>query len=412
MFVAMKHLITVGDVLMFMMPDLDIRLYRADEYVVRRTTEGVWREIVIREMIDPELNDDLAQIKPTLAPFTGGSGGTTGFPSASGTSRKFEPLYTRVTRAGEGKVCNVDREFRGTPVDLKGNDKFEVSPYMPLRWNAVNGEDYGTGLVEDAFGDIRSLDLTSAGLLDGIAMASEFRWGINTSGIAEIEDFRQSVNGDAVAMGKDDIEPLNFGNAQQISSILAVRQHQEQRLGRRFLMNSAVQPTGDRVTAKQVTILAEELEQALGGVLSMVNRDIMIPMIRRAVYVLAQEDKGIFPAEFGEIIKEIDGILKLRIRAGLELLQREADREKMLEWLAIAVQLPEQAQRVYKWEAIGRDLFLFSGLEPDGRVKTAEELAAEDQAAMQQQQALMAQEAAQQAAVRSVPQGGGEGEPQ
>lgn len=399
LFLAIKHLITVGDVLMIMLPDLDVRLQRIDEYVVKRTTEGVWREIIVREMIDPFLNPELDRVQPS---GTGPQGSAlTGFPRSAGSSRRFEPLFTRLTRKGEFDPVRMVMEFRGTNISLGGNT-FPVTPYMPLRWAAISGEDYGISLVEEQFGDIRSLDGMSAGLLDGIAMASEFRWAVNPAGITEIDDLRQSVNGDWVPAVGDDVSPMNFHNAAQIESVLRAKIHTENRLGRRFLMNSAVQPTGERVTAKQVTILAEELEQALGGVLSMVNRDIMIPLVRRSIFQLSQEDRGIFPKEFGEIIKDPTGVMKLRIRAGLELLQREADRERLLDWLQIAVQLPERAQKVYKWEAVGRRVLTASGIEPEGLVKSEEELAAEDAAELQQQQALMAQNAAQNMAINAA----------
>jgi hypothetical protein len=399
MFLALKHLIAIGDVLMFQLPNLDMRLYRFDQYVVKRTTEGVWRTIIIREMIDPELNPKLAKLNPTGQHRDSGEG----FPQSAGRSRKFEPLFTRVTRDGEGKPVKIEREFRGVKVKMK-KQTLKVSPYFPLRWNAVTGEDYGTSLVEDQFGDIRSLDGMSAGLLDGIAMASEFRWGVNPGGITEIEDLRQSVNGDWVATGRNDVEPLNFQNAQQIGAILTAVQHREGKIGSRFLKDTAVQPTGERVTARQITRVAEQLERALGGSLSMTNRDIMIPSIRSSIYILSESDRDIIPDEIGTMIAEPDGILKLHIRAGLELLQREAERERILEWLQIAGGLPEQAHRPVRWENVNRKIFVASGLDPvkDSLLKTTEELAAEDEAARQQQQALMAQQMASQAAIESV----------
>jgi hypothetical protein len=403
LFLAFKHLIVTGDVLLMMLPDLDIRLHRIDEYVVKRTTEGVWREIIIREMIDPSLNPELDAINPVSRREQASQ--LTGFPrTANVAKRTFEPLYTRFSREGEFEPVRMTREFRGAPVQLEGGNTFEVSPVMPIRWGALSGEDYGMSLVEEQFGDVRSLDGMSAGLLDGVAMAGEFRWGVNPSGITEIGDVRESVNGDWIAAAEQDIFPLSFANANQISAVLGVVTHRENRLGRRFLMNSAVQPSGERVTARQVTILAEELEQSLGGALSMLNREIMIPYVRRAIFQLADEQDGTFPSEFGDIIKDPKGILKLRIRAGLELLQREADRERMLEITREFAGLPPEAQRVIKWANWGRTLIIASGIEPEGLVKTEQEIAAEDEALLMQQKAALAEQAATQVAVDAAGQ--------
>lgn len=399
LFLALKHLITVGDILMVQLPNLDIRLHRIDEYVVKRTTEGVWREIIIREQIDPELNPELNRINPVGTP--GPQAGVLGFPQSSGSSRRYEPLFSRLTRAGEFEPVRMVREFRNQNVQMNGNT-FEVSAHFPLRWAALSGEDYGISLVEEQFGDIRSLDATSAGLIDGIAMASEYRWAVNPTGITEISDVRESVNGDWIAANDEDVKAMSFANAGQVLAMLQVREHGENRVGRRFLMNSAAQPTGDRVTAKIVTIIAEELEQALGGVLSMVNRDIMIPLVMRTIFQLAQEDQGIFPKEFGDIIKNPKGVVKLRIRAGLELLQREADRERLLEYIQIAVRLPPEAQRVHKWGKMTEKILIASGIDPEGLIKNDDELAAEDEAIRQEARAQSGQEAAQEMAINAA----------
>lgn len=397
LFLLFKHLITIGDVLVTMLPNLDIRLHRFDEYVVKRTTEGTWREIIIRQMIDPELQEQSIRDIPSAKQRQHQRG--KGFPQSS-SARTFEAIYDRMTRDGEDEVVNFAREFRGSMFD--DDKQFEVAAHMPLRWNAVSGEDYGTSLVEDAFGDVRSLDGLSAGLIDGVALNSEYRWGVNPAGITEIEDLRQSTNGDWVPAVDGDVFPMNFQHAAQVSATLEAVTHREQRLGRRFLMNSAAQPTGERVTARQVTIIAQELEQALGGVLSMVNRDIMIPIIRRSIWTLSQEESNVFPKEFGEFIKDRNSILKLRIRTGLELLQREAEQEKLDVLLERIARLPEQAQRVFIWPGIARRIVKNIGIEPKGIVKTDEQVRAEDAADLQQQQALMAQEAAQRAAIEAA----------
>lgn len=407
LFLAIKHLIVIGDVLMFQKKNLDLRLYRFDEYTVARTTEGEWREIIIREMIDPELNKTLDAIKQGSP---GSPSGIKGFPR-SNADRGFEPLFTRLTRDEDDGPIAVEREFRGTALTDAGIDDqetmFKVAAHFPLRWGAVSGEDYGVSLIEESFGDVRSLDGLSAALIDGAALNSEYRWGVNPGGITEIDDLRQSVNGDWVPAGQKDVYPLAFQNSAQISHTLAAVTHREERLGRRFLMNSVVQPRGERVTARQVTIIAQELEQALGGALSMINRDILIPLIIRSTTVLSEDESNVLPPAFGDIIKD-KGIVKLRVRAGLELLQREAEQERLDAWLERMANLPDAASEPIKWAGVQRRIMKNMGVESTGIVKTDEEIEAERQQAIAQQNALMAQQTAQQAAVASVRSGTGE----
>ena len=130
LFLVFKHLITIGDTLMVMLPNLDIRVHRFDEYVVKRTTEGTWREIVIRQMIDPELQDEEIRSITANRPTNSGSGAR-GFPQSSGASRSFEPIYDRLTRDGDDMLVEFSREFRGVKFDT--DRTFEVTAHMPLR---------------------------------------------------------------------------------------------------------------------------------------------------------------------------------------------------------------------------------------------------------------------------------------
>ena len=209
-------------------------------------------------------------------------------------------------------------------------------------------------------------------------------------------------DGDWIPAVKQDIFPLQFQNAAQVGMALQAKQAAATDMGRRFLMNAAIQTQGERVTERQVSILAQELEGQLGGVLSQAGREVQEPIIRRTIAVMAM--KKLIPEEVSKELTDSDGGLKLRIRAGLEILNREAEREKLKEAIQDMRNLPEQALRVFKFEAIAKDWWESMGLESEGRIKSADELAAEDKIAQQQQQAAMAQQLAGQAALLAAKQ--------
>ena len=372
-----QHLIAIGDCLIHMDDDFQFRIFRADQYVVRRKHEGQWMEILIEEWLNPEWYPELKRV-----PLTNQQTNST---QSMGNAENWEPLYTQVLRQPNGTIT-VTQQFRDVTV---GEKIHKVSPYAPVRWGALAGEPYGISLIEHIFGDIRAVDSLSKAELDGAALNAEYRWGVNPAGLTELQDMLNSINGDFVPSAKDDVFPLQFQNHAQVQATHASVVHREQMIGRRFLMNSAVQPQGERVTARQVTILAQELESMLGGVLSQAAREIQDPIIRRAIYILGT--KKIIPAEIGEQISKEGGYAKLHIRAGLEILNREAEREKLDAAIERMRNLPEQALRVFKWEEIARDWWQSMGLESDGRVKTAQELEQERAA---EERRLMAQQAA------------------
>jgi len=389
LFTAYQHLIVVGDCLLFEKNDYSFQVFRLDQYVVRRSPDGQWRELIVQEWVDPEYLPAELEGIPSSTANTG-----------VGPNGQYEAVYTQVLWNKTENRWDVKREFRGQSV---GEDSwYEVTPYFPLRWTAVAGEDYGRALVEDAFGDIRTLDALSKALIEGSILNAEYRWGVNPSGITEIRDWDESVNGDSIPAVEGDIFPIQAQNNAQVSATLQAVVVRENKLGRRFLMNSVVQPQGERVTARQVSIIAQELEQTLGGVLSMSSRDVQIPTVRRTIYQMSRDK--LLPPEIKDYIKDQNGILKLSVKAGLEALNREVENEKLMIVAEQIKNLPPEAQQVFIWPAWIEKWLTSFGLETVGLVKTQEQVMAEQQAAMQQQQAFSQQETAQEAALIAAEQ--------
>jgi hypothetical protein len=371
--------------------DFTFRLFRVDQYVLRRKHEGDWQELIIREAINPEWHPQLKNIPKKVDPGTS--------LASDGTAENWEPLFTQVVKQDDGSVV-VKQEFRDTKVH---EEKQAVSAYMPQRWSAIAGEAYGSSLIEEAFGDVRAIDALAKALLDGTLLNAEYRWGVNPAGLTELQDLLDSVNGDFVAAGPNDVFPLQFQNAAQVEASLKAVMHREQQLGRRFLMNSAIQPKGERVTARQVSILAQELEGQLGGVLSASAREVQEPILRRTIFLMGK--KNTVPTEVSEQIQKKGGLLKLRMRAGLEILNREAEREKLDAAIERMRNLPEAAQAVFKWTEIARDWWQSLGLETEGRIKTEEELELERQRRQQEQLAQQAALQGAQAGIAAAAQG-------
>jgi hypothetical protein len=386
---AYKHLIAVGDCLLHMDDDFNFRLFRADQYVVRRRHEGEWMEIIIQEAVIPEFHPELQGIAKKMVddPRTTTSGGN---------AEHWESLYTLIVKDPDTGRVTVRQEFRD--VRIGKEETFEISPYMPMRWQALAGEPYGISLVEDNFGDVRALDALSKALLDGALLNAEYRWGVNPAGLTELQDVLDSINGDFIPTAPGDVFPLQFQNAAQISATQASVVHREAMLGRRFLLESVVQPQGERVTRFQVQRVAQELEGRLGGILSQASREVQEPILRRVIHVMGR--KQMIQQRVAEEIQKQGGFVKMRIRAGLEILNREAERERLSEALQELAAMPPSFQRVFIMEELGRDWWASKGLETTGRVKTREQLQAEDAAAQQQAMAAQAADVASQVAVK------------
>ena len=144
-------------------------------------------------------------------------------------------------------------------------------------------------------------------------------------------------------------------------------------------------PTGERVTAFQVSRVVQELEGALGGLYSPIADMQQVPMVERLMYQM-RKDK-LLPA-LPEDAVEIEAV------TGLPALSREQDQYKLAQTLQVLGQFgPEVMGRINMGELVEL-FFRQSNIYHPGLVKSDEQLSAEAEAAQQQQQQMMAQQEA------------------
>lgn len=387
LYTAMQHCEVLGNVLMIANDNYSYSLIRVDNYVVTRRADGEWHEIIYREWVDPAAPPEILEGKMgAVAP---------GINYQYGQDKDLA-MYTRVKNDHKGG-CSIEREFRGQKID---EGVHPVCPYFPMRWTLVAGENYGRGLIEDNCGDVRALEVMAEALLDSIAANAEYRFGVNPAGLTELHDLQESTNGSFVPAAQADVFPIQLGNQAQVAMAQNCVTLKEQTLGHVFLMNSAIQPQGERVTATQVRILASEIEQALGGSgLGDQSRDVITPATRYLMYrmltdgLLVSEDDELTDSLLDELTKP-DGILGIKVKTGLEVLNREIENERMRGIMETCVRLPEAAQQAMVWPGILNRWIASEGVEPSGLVLSVQEVQAQQQIAQQQ---AMQQAAAQQA---------------
>lgn len=379
LFTSFQHLQVLGNVVLYVNDNYNLSTYRIDNTVIRRRPDGEWHELIIREWIDPSMLPEILT--------------DNGFTNVDSDQAEMEAMYTRVVNNHKGG-CDIEREFREKKFDA---GTYRVSPYIVLGWNLLSGENYARSLIEDSLGDIRAVEAMAEALLDAIAANSEYRFGVNPAGITEIHDLQDSVNGAFVPAAEGDVFGIQLGNQAQVEAAQRCVTMKEGTLGHTFLLNSAVQPQGERVTATQVKLIAQELEQALGGVFSDVSRDLQIPLVRRFMAQMLRDgllipDNDEAAQEFLTALEEPDGILSIKVKSGLEALNREVENEKMGEIMKVAVQLPEAAQQAFIWPGLLNRWISTYGVEPTGIVRSVQQIEAESQAAQQAQMTQMEQE--------------------
>ena len=364
---ALKHLIVGGNALIFMGKD-GLKNYPLNRYVVDRDGNGNILEIVTKELIDRKvLGVELPEPHPNS-------------PNDEGpTSLKGDDVevYTCVKLDSKSGRWVWHQEVHDMIIPgSRSTAPKSASPWLVLRFNTVDGEDYGRGRVEEFVGDLRSLEGLSQALVEGSAAAAKVVFLVSPSSTTKPQTIAQAGNGAIVQGRPEDVAVIQVGKTADFGTAANMAQTIERRLSDAFLIMNVRQ--AERVTAEEVRLTQMELEQQLGGIFSLLTVEFLVPYLNRTLLVLTRS---------GEIPKLPKDIVRPQIVAGVNALGRGQDRESLTQFIGTISQTlgPEALmQYINPSEAIKR-LAAAQGIDVLNLVKTEMQLQQEQQQAQQQQ---------------------------
>lgn len=359
LFQVMRHLVVAGNVLLNL-EQRGMRVIGLKNYVVKRNIWGEVLHICIKEDVKfDELDSDIIKL----------------YRSQYQDDHKVS-FYKWIKRTESGSYTMtqwVDEKL--LPKEYNGRWPAEALPYQAITWDIADEADYGTGLVEEYIGDFEAISVLSEATVDGSVLGTELRWLVNPTGQTSVDDLNNSENGDAIPGIPGDIAPTSGDNYKAVEVATATLDRYERRIGRGFLMGSAVIRDAERVTQEEVRLTAQELETAYGGVYSTLAGSLQKPVARWLFKSVKLDLKG--------------ADLDVTIVTGLDALSRNGDLENfraaMGDMASIASVPPELAARI-KWTDVAS--FVGQGRNIDlSRFVMGEEEFSQKQAAAQQQQA-------------------------
>ena len=371
---ALKHLIVGGNSLIFMGKD-GLKNFPLNRYVVNRDGNGNVLEIVTKELISRSvLGLELPDKEPNSV-----------VDETKSSDRDDVEVYTYVRLDNKsGRWIWHQEAFDKILPDSRSTAPKKASPWLPLRFNTVDGEDYGRGRVEEFIGDLKSLEALSQALVEGAAAASKVIFLVSPSSTTKPKTIADAGNG-AIVQGKpDDVAVIQVGKTADFSTAAQMTQTLERRIAEAFMQLNVRQ--SERTTAEEVRLTQLELEQQLGGLFSLLTVEFLIPYLNRTLLVL-QRSK-----ELPNIPKDL---VRPQIVAGVNALGRGQDRESLTAFVTtIAQTLGPDAlmQFINPSEAIKR-LAAAQGIDILNLVKTEQQIQEEMQQQQQaaQQQALVEQ---------------------
>lgn len=366
LFEALKYLVVAGNALLHVQADNSVRVFRLGSYVVYRDPSGNVLEIITREELDREaLPDELKDLVPEKG--------------ADPSTKKTVKLYTYVRRVGAKWMVHQEIADRIVP-GSEGSYPLNASAYIALRFSKVDGEHYGRSYVEEYLGDLASLEALSQAIVEGTAASAKVLFLVDPNGTTRQKTLTDSPNGAVRSGNANDVSVLQVQKAADFRVALETIQQITQRLAFAFLLNTAIQRKGERVTAEEVRYMAGEIEDALGGVYSILALELQPALLARLEHQMARQKK---------LPKLPKGSVKPTIVTGLEALGRGHDLTKLNLLLQQIAPLGQEviAERLNVGDYITRVATALA-VETDGLVRSDEEVA---QARAAQAQEAMAQ---------------------
>ena len=369
-FEAMKHLLVAGNALIQVPDDkqktADMRVFSLDKFVVKRSPTGKVLEIIVKETVSP------ASVDIDILKFCGCA-------SEKDTSKNLD-LYTQIIWSNSKNKWFVKQELNGVTVPKShGNYPKDKLPWFPLRMHKIDGEDYGRGLVEEYLGDLVSLEELMKAIVKGSAAAAKVVFLNRPNSVTKSRDVAEAESGDFVTGDTNDITTLQLDKFNDFRVALETIARIEDRLTTAFMLRESVARDAERVTAEEIRFMAAELDDALGGVYSILSQEYQLPLVTRVM--LDMERKGLLPALPKDIVKPV-------ITTGLDALGRTQELVKLDALVKDIFALDPQIanQYVNLSEYIRRRGAALS-VDTDGLIRSQEEVDAANQQA--QQQAMM-----------------------
>ena len=349
---ALKHLIVSGNALIFMGKD-GLKHYPLQRYVIERDGNGNIIEIVTKEMVS-------RKVLGILPPPTDNPNGE------YGDTEDDAEVYTCVKMDESSGSWRWHQEVDDMILDgSQSTAPKNASPWLVLRFNTVDGEDYGRGRVEEFIGDLRSLEGLSQALVEGASVASKVVFLVSPSATTKPGTLAKAGNGAIIQGRPEDVGVVQVGKTADFATAANLAATIEKRVLEAFLVMNI--RNAERVTAEEVRLTQLELEQSLGGLFSLLTVEFLVPYLNRTLLILQRSN---------QIPRLPKDVVRPKIVAGINSLGRGQDNESLTRFIATVAQTlgPEALMKyIDPSEAIKR-LAAAQGIDVLNLVRTAEQL--------------------------------------
>lgn len=352
------HLPIAGNVLLNLLPKGGVRHFGLAQYVVRRATDGTPLEIIVCEStpiatMDP---DHLAQLDMKL--------------EKKPTNETID-VFTRIYKEVDGRYYEY-QEARGVTLEgTEGDYPADALPWLPLRWSYVAGEDYGRGLIEGVFKDMKRYDEHCKALGDAAKNAAKLIWMVQGGGGQALVDRLSSAeSGEFVYGDREAVKALQQEKANDLQVTAKEKEELKKELSMLFLLGTSIQRGGDRVTKFEVEFLARELEAVYSNEYTIIGREFQEPYLKAKSAQLRR--RGVITTLPKEAVK-------VTITTGIDALGRGSDQQRLESLGEVAKNVSQVDESLMNRREFMRRSAANLSVKPEGLIPSDEEVAQREQ---------------------------------
>lgn len=362
---AAKHAIVTGNFLVYDPDEGKPKLYPLQHFVVERDGLGNILEIITHDKIAPAMLPE--EIRGAVEQKLNEEN--------ADRDRRNEDvdLYTWIKRSEDGTKWEAVQEVAGYEVpETQADYPIDACPWIPVAVPRSGVEDYGEGMVFDYVGAFESLEALRKAIRKGAAALAKIILLLKPASTIKEKQLAQAESGDVLRGDVNDVGTLQLQKSFDLNFVRQEADSLQQSLELIFGVRSAVQRPGERVTAYEIRVLSQELDDSLGGFYSLTAEDLLLPLVRRRI------DKMQRAGRLPEIPTEL---IQPRITVGMAALGRGHDLTKLMEFGQAFIQMvgEQEARRRLNSGEAGARLAAAADITLKGLLRTDEELAAEQE---------------------------------
>lgn len=314
---ALQLLIITGNALLVRSTN-GFKVHNPLEYVVDRGLDAEVRSIVIKQTVQEQNLTEHARTQLNIRKVD--------YLQQQGLPQRTLDLYTLVWWDPKDELWYEEQYVDDIAVHEKqGKYPKNLCPYIPVRWSARNGEWFGRGHVEAYAGDFMKLSKLSRALADYEDGSTNVKLLVAPNSMVDVQELNSGTTGLFVFGEPKGVEAFEFGDAHKIQVLQQSIAVIQQRLSIAF-MQSSNQRQGERVTAYEVQLAAQEAESTLGGVYSLLSQSLHLPL----AYLLCSEIDTALGVELAK------GALDVHIITGVQALSRSSE---LQQWVQLTQEL-------------------------------------------------------------------------